>query len=187
MPVISDKHAICGNPSSGTVQIGGACFGNDGLCASFFCEPRAGTCSVFCNAESQCGAMAACVRNMYGSTWEPDVCMKRCQVNGDCPSNTVGEKTCSVARDYISNTAILVCDSLGVKAGTSGVKGFGAIVGAGDGCDTNLIVSDSGGTLYCSHACKGNGDCVAPLSKCSQGAFANPDGIGTTVLTVCTP
>jgi hypothetical protein len=177
---------VCQSPNAAGADIGATCSGN-GTCKSKNCD-LAGTCTVGCASDSECGPGIVCVRQYYSAAFKPNICLKKCLHNADCQPNQFGITTCVLQEDIVSDSILFACAyyaSPGDATSAGGTfKDFGEVLGASDGCIYGVTLTNGN---YCTKPCTSSAECDAPLPNCSAGGIQNPSGSGTSVIKTCGP
>jgi hypothetical protein len=133
-----------------------------------------GACSERCSADSDCGGTTVCavpVNSGLASGWDPSLCLPPCQRDTDCPSGWV-----CWAHPTPGNVSLVAsCEPPrkdGGKPGTASQDGTN--------CQTGLFANG-----FCSAACITGADCPSQIPTCKGNEFNNPNGHGTTTISVC--
>lgn len=141
-----------------------------------------------CSSDAECGVGNICGRVPYSATFQPNLCLKECKRDADCPVNGFDTQTCILSEDIVSDSIVFSCGFFApIGAGTSSggtFKDWGQEMGANDAC-VYAVQLTAGGKLYCTRPCVTAADCGGALPACNKGGIANPSGSGSSIISVC--
>jgi hypothetical protein len=161
--------SYCTPTNASGAALGDACTSSS-ACASGYCRPPEGECSLVCKSDADCSGPTACM-GVLGNTPHTE-CLRTCASKADCA--TLPSASVCVLRQTPDGKALTAgCEP------PQGPTTFGQNATSASPCDASLIV---GPNEICSHVCKTNADCAPPLPNCQPGTLSSG---GTMMYTFC--